>query len=88
MSIRKRCFCIDVKDDTRENNAPNIEAMTITLGNAIRNESKKSTDESDIEGFDCEEICTGKKKNAFETNESKNIILIFGLILFYYFIRH
>ena len=61
-----------------------IEQMSTTLDNAIKEKSKHDY----IEGFDCEEICTGKsKKIAFESNETKNILLIFMLIFFYYFIK-
>lgn len=37
-----------------------------------------------IEGFECAEICTGKTKKSFlESNESKSVLLILGLIVFY-----
>ena len=101
MSTKKRCFCIDIENKPHTST---IKEMTMILDNAIRNESKNNHSNrfrrssrikrsnhlrsSEIENFDCDEICTGSKKSVFETNESKNIILLFGLIFFYYIVRH
>lgn len=59
------------------NNAK-IEQMSSSLEQAIIN------CDTSIEGFECAEICTGKQKKSFiESNESKSIMLVLGLIIFY-----
>ena len=79
----KRCFCIDIsKKPTSE--------MCRKLKEAINKcpESTDSDSDSDVEGFDCQEICTGESNKSFlDSNETKNILLIFSLICFYLFMK-
>lgn len=62
-----------------------IETMSAKLVHAIK---QTQTQSQVIEGFDCDQICTGSsKKGILETNEIKNVMLIFGLIVFYFVIK-
>lgn len=46
------------------------------------------TTSSLLENFDCNQICSKKKeKTLFEMDETKNLLLLFGLIVFYSYIR-
>jgi len=86
MKNEKRKVCFNI--DTYVNDS-SIEHMSNLLQNEINEQVAQNTHDSKIEGFDCDEICTGKPKtNIYESNESKNIMLIFGLIVFYYAATH
>lgn len=62
------------------NNKKNeIEHMCSRLEQAI-----KKCDKDIVEGFECQEICTGKSnKSVLDSNETKSLILIVSLIIFY-----
>ena len=76
----KRRFCINISKK------PNIE-LCKKLKEAI-DKCPEPEVFDDVEGFDCQEICTGESDKTFlESNETKNILLIFSLICFYLFIK-
>ena len=59
------------------------------LNIAIAKCPESSHDEVPImENFDCNQICSkSKEKTLFEKVETKNLLLLFGLILFFAYIR-
>lgn len=73
--MKRVCFQV------RERNE-NISQLSSQIEDAIR----KIDDE--IENFDCKEICTGNSNaSILESNETKSVLLIFGLIIFYGMLR-